>query len=115
MLDRLKVAARQKLQRAVAEVVEAELAATRQRLEDMHAESLAKTQALSEQLDAVNDRFGPRLRPAARRSSIRARRDIAYALDVGANADSAAFVRSTCRRRSGSGTRTTRCALRSAR
>jgi hypothetical protein len=91
MLDRLKVAARQKLQRAVEEVVQAELAATRQRLEDMHAESLAKTQELSDQLSAVNDRFGP-VFDRLHELEWRARRDIAHALDVGANADSAAFV-----------------------
>jgi predicted O-methyltransferase YrrM len=96
MLDRLKVAAREKLQRAVEEVVQAELASTRQRLEDMHAESLAKTQALSDQLsaqlDEVNDRFGP-VFDRLHELEWRARRDIAYALDIDAIADSAAFVR----------------------
>jgi predicted O-methyltransferase YrrM len=91
MLDRLKVAARQKLQRAVREVVGEELAATRQRLEDMHAERLAKTQALSDQISAVNDRFGP-VFDRLHELEWRARRDIAYALDIGANADSAAFA-----------------------
>jgi predicted O-methyltransferase YrrM len=96
MLDRLKASARQKLQRAVEEVVQAELASTRQRLEDMHAESLAKTQALSDrlsaQLDEVNDRFGP-VFDRLHELEWRARRDIAYALDIDAIADSAAFVR----------------------
>ena len=92
MLDRLKVAAREKLQRAVREVVEAELASSRQRLEDMHAEHLATSQALSEQLDAINDRFGPAL-DRLHELEWRARRDIAYALDIDANAESAALVR----------------------
>jgi predicted O-methyltransferase YrrM len=92
MFDRVKVVARQRLQRAVAEVVEAELAGTRQRLEDMHAETVKKMAALSDQLDGINERFGPvfdRLHDI----EWRARRDIAHALDVSANADSAAFVR----------------------
>ncbi len=41
MFDRLKGAARQKLQRAVAEVVETELARSQQRLQDMHSETTA--------------------------------------------------------------------------
>lgn len=92
MLDRLKVAARQKLKRALTEVVEAELASTRQRLEDMHAESLAQLQALSDRLGGVDDRFGP-VFDRLHELEWRARRDIAYALDIAANADSAAFVR----------------------
>ena len=92
MLDRLKGAARQKLQRAVADVVEAELAATRQRLEDMHAEQMAKLQVLSDQVNGVDDDFGP-LFDRLQDMEHRARRDILYALDIDATADSAAFVR----------------------
>ncbi len=91
MLDRLKVAARQKLQRALTEVVEAELASTRQRLEDMHAERSAQLQALGEQLRALDARF----RPVTERIELlehSTRRDITYALDIAATAETAAFV-----------------------
>jgi predicted O-methyltransferase YrrM len=91
MLDRLKVAARQKLQRAIAEVVEGELASTRQRLDDMHAEQLARLTGLGEQLDGLNDRLGP-LFDRVELFEHSTRRDITYALDVGANAETAAFV-----------------------
>jgi predicted O-methyltransferase YrrM len=92
MFDRLKVAAREKFQRAVQEVVQAELASTRQRLEGMHAEQMARMQALSDQLNGVNDHFGP-LFDRLQDMEHRARRDILYALDIDATADSAAFVR----------------------
>lgn len=92
MLDRFKGAARQKLQHAMQEVVEAELASTRLRLEDMHAEHMAKLQELTEKLDAINDRFVP-VFDRLHEMEQRARRDIAYARDIGATADSAAFVR----------------------
>ncbi len=92
MLARLKSAARQKLQRALAEVVEAEFASTRGRLEDMHAQQLAKLQDLTAQLDAVNGRFVP-VFDRLHEMEQRARRDISYARDIRSTADSAAFVR----------------------
>lgn len=92
MLERLKAAARHKLQRAVAEVVEAELASTRRQLEDSHAEQMAKLQELTGQLDAINARFAP-VFDRLHEMEQRARRDLAYARDIIATADSAAFVR----------------------
>lgn len=88
MFDRLKAAARQKLQRAVAEVVETELARSQQRLEDMHAETMAVLDRLSDRLSALGDGVNYRLDELEQR----ARRDIAYSLDVAAAEASAAFV-----------------------
>ena len=61
MFDRLKAAARQKLQRAVAEVVETELARSQQRLQDMHSENTAVLDKLSDRLGAVSDGMNHRL------------------------------------------------------
>ena len=88
MFDRLKGAARQKLQRAVAEVVETELARSQQRLQDMHSENSAVLDRLSDRLSAVSDGMNHRLDELERRP----RRDIAYSLDVVAAEESAAFV-----------------------
>ena len=88
MFDRLKAAARQKLQRAVAEVVETELARSHQRLLDMHAETMAVHDRLSERLSALSDGVNHRLDALEQRE----RRDIEYSLDVAAAEASAAFV-----------------------
>lgn len=100
MLDRLKHAARNKLQRAVAEVVEAELAVRQrqfdeqltqqqQRSRDLHIETLAAIDRLSTRIKAEGDRLHHRVDDL----EDRARRDIWYARDVTAAAESAAFVR----------------------
>ena len=88
MFDRLKAAARQKLQRAVAEVVETELARSQQRLQDMHSETTAALDRFSDRLSALSDHMNHRLDELEQR----ARRDIAYSLDVAAAEESAAFV-----------------------
>jgi predicted O-methyltransferase YrrM len=81
MLDRFKVAAREKLQRAIAEVVAAEQARTRHELVDQHAEMLAA-------LDRLNDSIRTRIAD----TEYRARRDLSYAQDARTAQDSAAFV-----------------------
>jgi predicted O-methyltransferase YrrM len=91
MLDRLKKASRQKLQRAMEEVVETEHAESIQRLEAMHAESMARIQELSDRIDAVGDRVGAAI-DRINDVEFRTRRDISYALDIDATADTAAFV-----------------------
>jgi predicted O-methyltransferase YrrM len=92
MLDRLKRSSRQKLQHAIEEVVAAEHARSIERVEAMHAESMAKIEALNERLDAVAEGFGS-VHERLNELEHRARRDIYYALDLAATADSAAFVR----------------------
>lgn len=91
MLDRLKVAARQKLQRAVAEVVEDEHDRSQQRQQELHAEVRAALDGMNRRLDDVADRLGA---VAHRLDDLefRARRDIAYSQDVQAARESAAFV-----------------------
>lgn len=95
MLDRLKAAARGKLQRAVAEVlerelgrVEGELDRIHQRLEAGHAENTAAVDRLSGQITdrvrEVNDRL--------QELEQRPRGDISYALDTAAAHETAAFV-----------------------
>jgi predicted O-methyltransferase YrrM len=91
ILDRLKVAARQKLQRAVAEVVEAESARSQQHERELHAQDTAALDRMNHRLDEVADR----LDAVARRLDeleFRARRDIGYAADVQAARESAEFV-----------------------
>jgi hypothetical protein len=88
MFDRLRAAARQKLQRAVAEVVETELARSQQRLQDMHSENAAVLDTLSDRLSAVREVMNQRLDELEQH----ARRDISYSLDVAAAEESAAFV-----------------------
>src|SRR3979490_3239186 len=56
-LDRLKATARQKLQRAVAEVVEAESARAHQRQSQLHAEAMAALDQANRQLDEGADRL----------------------------------------------------------
>lgn len=76
-LGRLKTAARQKLKRALAEVVDAESARAQQRQQQLHAEVMAALDAAHRRLDDLESR---------------ARRDLAYSQDVGAARDSAQFV-----------------------
>jgi predicted O-methyltransferase YrrM len=103
MLDRLKVAARQKLQRAVAEVVEDEHARSQQRQQEhqqeLRAELLAALEGVKGQLDGVNrqvdeitDRVDTLVAGHLHELEQRVRRDIAYSLDVSAAQESAAFV-----------------------
>jgi predicted O-methyltransferase YrrM len=91
MLDRLKVAARQKLQRAVAEVVEAESARSQHHHHQLHTEDMAAMDGMNRRLDEIADRLGA----VARRLDdleFRARRDLAYSQDVQAARESAAYV-----------------------
>lgn len=99
MLDRLKTAARGKLQRAVAEVVEEQLAARQQHLDeqwdrhlgelrDLHAQTLAALDRLGENVGAQGDRLHHRVDDL----EDRARRDIWYSRDAAAAAQAAAFV-----------------------
>src|ERR1700709_322937 len=84
MLDRFKVAAREKLQRAIAEVVAAEQARSRQEVADQHAEVVAALDQVNESIRAVVTRIAD--------TEYRARRDLSYAQDAGTAQDSAAFV-----------------------
>ena len=96
MLDGFKRSARQKLQRAVAEVVEAEFAARQQQLDeqldrmqqqlrDLHAENQASLDRLGERVNEhVNQRFWDLEQGQ--------RRDIFYARDVSVADQSAAFI-----------------------
>src|SRR3954452_11044931 len=99
MLDRVKQAARDKLQRAVAEVVEAELTAreaqfderlTQQQkdLRELHAEAMKALGRLADGLAAEGDRLHHRIDDL----EDRARRDIWYSRDVNAAAEAAEFV-----------------------
>jgi predicted O-methyltransferase YrrM len=92
MLDGLKKASRQKLQRVVEDVVEAEHARSLERLEAMHAELAERIEELGDRLDAVGDRVSAVL-DRVNDVEFRTRRDISYALDIDATADTAAFVR----------------------
>jgi predicted O-methyltransferase YrrM len=84
MLDRFKQSARDKLQRAVAEVVAAEDARTRQERGEQHAELLAALNRIDESVRAVVTRIAD--------TEYRARRDISYAQDQQAAQQSASFV-----------------------
>jgi predicted O-methyltransferase YrrM len=95
MLDRLRATARNKLQRAVAEVVKRELlrmgeelAGLRERLEAAHAEEMAAVESLNGQIADRAREMADRLRELEHRP----RRDISYALDMTAAQESAAFV-----------------------
>lgn len=99
MLDRFKMAARQKLQRAVAEVVDAELARRQQQLDEhldrqqqqhreLHADSMAVLNRLGDRVTEQGDRLHQRMDDL----ETRARRDLWYSWDAAAAADSAAFV-----------------------
>ena len=82
MLDRFKVAAREKLKRALAEVV-AEHAQSRQQ-QDLHAELLDAVNRLDRSIGAVVTRIDD--------MEYRARRDLSYAQDSRTAQESAAFV-----------------------
>ena len=84
MLDRFKQSARDKLQRAMAEVVAAEYARTRHEQQDQHAELLAVLSRIDESVKAVVTRLAD--------TEYRARRDISYAQDEQAAQQSASFV-----------------------
>jgi predicted O-methyltransferase YrrM len=84
MLDRFKVSAREKLQRAVAEVVAVEYARTRREQQDQLTELAATLSRIDESVKAAVTR--------AADTEYRARRDISYAQDVQAAQQSAAFV-----------------------
>jgi hypothetical protein len=91
MVGRLKAAARQKLKRAVAEVVEAESARAHQRQQQQHAEAMTALDQAKRRLDEVADC----LQAVTHRLDeleFRARRNLAYAQDVQAAHESAAFV-----------------------
>jgi predicted O-methyltransferase YrrM len=91
MLDRLKAAARQKLQRAVAEVIDAESARSQQHRQQLHTEDMAALDRMNHQLDEVADRVSA----VARRLDdleFHARRDLTFSQDVQAARESAAFV-----------------------
>jgi predicted O-methyltransferase YrrM len=112
MLDRLKAAARGKLQRAMAEVVESELVRVETELERIHQRletNLAGTTATKEALDRLSGHVTDRAREMSDRLhemsdrlhelsdrlhelEQRPRRDIAYALDTAAANETAAFV-----------------------
>ena len=83
MLDRFKVAAREKLKRVLAEVVAAEHAQSRQQ-QDLHAELLDAVNRLDQSIGAVVTRIDD--------MEYRARRDLSYAQDSRTAQESAAFV-----------------------
>lgn len=84
MFDRFKMSAREKMQRAVAEVVAAELSRARQEQQDQHAALLATLDRLNDSVNAVVTRLAD--------TEYRARRDLSYAQDASAAQQSAAFV-----------------------
>ncbi len=95
MFDRLKSSAREKLQRAVAEVVDAELTRRQQQvdehqrhLHDLHNEQIAALDRLAGRLTESDERLHRRLFDLEQIS----RRDILNAQDIAAASDSAAFV-----------------------
>ena len=84
MLDRFKATAREKLQRALAEVVEAEHARTRQEQQELHAELLATLDRLNQALGVVTTLIQD--------VDYRARHDLSTAQDGRAAQESGAFV-----------------------
>ncbi len=88
MLDRLKRAARNKLQRAVAEVVETESARLQQQLADLHSENMTALDRLGDRLNEQSDRLYHRTNLVEGH----ARRDLWYWRDANAAEQSAAFV-----------------------
>ncbi len=91
VLDRLKAAAREKLQRAVAEVVEDEHARTQRTYRDLQAEVMAAVERVDRHLDDVAGRIDEVIR-RQNELEFRARRDIWYAQDLRVTRDTAAFV-----------------------
>ena len=98
MFERLKAAARQKLQRAVAEVVEDEHARSERSRQDMQVDVLAAIERLDTNVHDVAERLGDvgaRIEEVIRRQNeleFRARRDIWYAQDLRVTDETAAFV-----------------------
>ena len=92
MFDRLKRSAREKLQRAVAEVVEAELARRQQQLDEhqqrLHTDQLAALDRLAGRVTEFDERVHRRLYDLEQI----ARRDILNSQDIAAAGDSAEFV-----------------------
>jgi predicted O-methyltransferase YrrM len=84
MLDRFKTVAREKLQRAIADVVAAEHALSRQESADQHAELIAALDQLNQSVRGVVTRIAD--------TEYRARRDLSYAQDVQAARESADFL-----------------------
>ena len=84
MLDRFKGTAREKLQRALSEVVAAEHARSRQQQQDLHAELLDALDRLNQSIGAAVTRIND--------LEYRARRDLSYAQDSHEAQESAAFV-----------------------
>jgi Methyltransferase domain len=109
MLDRLRAAARQKLQLAVAEVVEAQLDRSNDTQQARHDETVASlealtkglealtkglealTKALEERFDTIDERFTA-VRDRLAEMEFRARRDIWYAQDATAAQESAKYA-----------------------
>ena len=88
MFDRFKRSARQKLQRAVAEVVEEELARRQQQIDQLHAETMAALDRLGDRVTEQGDRLHHRFWELEQS----ARRDIWYSRDVNTAEESSAFV-----------------------
>ena len=92
MFDRFKRSARQKLQRAVAEVVEEELARRQQQVDEqrhqLHAETMAALDRLGDRVTEQGDRLHHRFWELEQS----ARRDIWYSRDVNTAEESSAFV-----------------------
>jgi predicted O-methyltransferase YrrM len=84
MFDRFKKSAREKMQRAVAEVVADETTVTRQQQLDQHAGLLAAMNRLNDSVNAVVTRIAD--------AEYRARRDLSYATDTMTTQECAAFV-----------------------
>jgi predicted O-methyltransferase YrrM len=95
VVNRLKMGARQKLQRAVAEVVteavDAEHTRAVQHQRDLHAETTAAFDRLTTQFDEVSGRLAAVTRYLHELEQ-RVRRDISHSQDIRAAKDSAAFV-----------------------
>jgi predicted O-methyltransferase YrrM len=95
VFERLKVSARQKLQRVVAEVVEDEHARSQRSQQDLQADVMA---AIDRLVHDVGERLGDvrgRIDEVIRRQNeleFRARRDIWYAQDLRVTDETAAFV-----------------------
>lgn len=91
MFERLKVAAREKLQRAMAEVVEDEHVRAQRSRQDLQAEVLAAIDRLDRHVHDVRGRIDEVIR-RQNELEFRARRDIWYAQDLRVTDETAAFV-----------------------
>jgi hypothetical protein len=102
MVERLKVAARERLQRAVAEVVDDEHARSQRSQQESQAQIVTAIEAAGQKIDGrlddVIDRLGAiaaRVDEVVRRQNeleFRARRDVWYAEDLRVTGETAAFV-----------------------